>query len=484
MSSLQTLLEDHREKLLLVLYFAVMALVAGPLFRTLGNAWTDGQVFRELFIALQYLPTFSVSVEQSTALFTGLYIGLLVLFTLDPKKRWQGMLLSLGTVSALFALLSINLFIPNVDWGAHSAWLGAGAAAGVLLGGGRRLVRVRTNEPLEFRQAGTLLLYIISIIVIVGLLEYHLVLPEFLDAEPGVGLVVDPNVQAGVAVNTDGAITNTIFAAIFIGTMKRFVQYDAEESFFVLGPVGSGKSLFVVGMYLAALEDAENRSIDSPLKTSGDLMELVSEVDAANEDAGWEIQATEATELKNLNFQYISGSVFPKNVKVSSRDYAGEYLGDLPNALVSSPETIDDSTLRALSANVLEADTLIFLLDMERHTNNEPLGIDPYFDILDAAPDKNVILVSTKSDILAEQFRDEQALEAHQYFEEFHEFTNQTLTDNSQAIRALIQDTTGEEIHPVYYQTTTDDYGERVPMRDRNGNVMTIGFDELLEKMG
>ena len=86
---------------------------------------------------------------------------------------------------------------------------------------------------------------------------------------------------------------------------------------------------------------------------------------------------------------------------------------------------------------------------------------------------------------MAEQFRDERGLEAHQYFDEFRDYVNETLVQNDQTVRTLVQDTGGTNIQPVYYQTTVDEVtSERVPMRDRNGNVMTIGFDKLLDKMG
>lgn len=480
MSSIGEFLEHNGEKVLLVVYFLVMVIIAGPLFLVLGEAWQASDIVRP--VVRSFDPLISVDLEQFSALMFGGYLGLLVLLTLDPKKRVQGLLLWLGTVSALIGLLSIGLFIPNIDFGENIVWMLSGFVVGGVLGGGRQLLEVRTATALEFRRSATLLFYLVSAIVVVGLVEYHVNLPQFVQVagDEVQLLTVAPTVE----LNWDSLGRNSVMAAVFVVTLRRFVTYDASESFFILGPPGSGKSLFLVGKYLAALDDAVGREADTPLNPSSDLMELVGALDAASKDTGWKLDSTGATDVEDLQFSFIDGRVFPKNIELSSLDYAGEYLEELPNALMSADSEIDNSTVRLLAQRVRNANTLVLLIDVERYHNNEPLEIEPYFDILNAASNKDVILVATKCDILAEEFRDAQALEAHQYFDEFQEFVNETLVENNQAVRTLVQDTSGSVIHPVYYQTTTNETGERVPMRDRNGNVQTVGFDRLLEKMG
>ncbi|SNR48920.1 P-loop NTPase family protein [Halorubrum vacuolatum] len=478
--SIGTFLEENGEKVLLVVYFVVMIVVAGPLFLVLGEAWEASDVFRPLILSLN--PLIGVNLEQFSSAMFGGYLGLLVLLTLDPKKRIQGLLLWLGTVSALIGLLSIGLFIPNIDFTANVLWILSGFVVGAIVGGGRQLLEVRTASALEFRRSATLLFYLISVVVAVGLIEYHVNLPQVIEVASN-----EVHVQAenpSVDVDWNGIGRNTLMAGVFVVTLRRFVTYDASESFFILGPPGSGKSLFLVGKYLEALDDAVGRDTDTPLNPSGDLMELVSALDAASKDTGWKLDSTGATDIEDLRFRFISGRVFPKNIELSSLDYAGEYLEELPTALMSADEEIDNSTVRLLAQRVRDANTLVLVIDVERFHNNEPLDIEPYFDILNAASNKDVLLVATKCDILAEGFRDKQALEAYQYFDEFKEFVNDTLIQNSQAVRTLVQDTSGSEIHPVYYQTTTNENGERVPMRNQNGNVQTVGFDELLQKMG
>jgi len=140
------------------------------------------------------------------------------------------------------------------------------------------------------------------------------------------------------------------------------------------------------------------------------------------------------------------------------------------------------TTLARVHEAVAKADTLLLLIDCERYANDESLDIEPYFEILQAADDKDVILVASKADVLAERFREEKGLNAEQYFDDFKQFTNDRLRTN-QTIQSLVAQSAGTEIHPVFYQTRRNDEGERVPMRN-SGSVATVGFDELLERLG
>jgi hypothetical protein len=472
--------KNNNEKLLLFAYFFIILGTAWPLFQTLGQAWQSSEIVRPLIYTINiYL---GISLEEFSAICFGFYIGLLSLFTIDPKKRWQGLLLWLGTTSGLVALLTVDLFIPNINFVANAIWVISGLLVGVIIGGGRQALQVRTAQSLEFRKAAQLIFFIISVIIIIGLIEYHVSFPELI-AVSGNNVSI-ASVSPNISFNSDGAFLNFLLAGVFIATLNRFVEYDASKSYFALGPKESGKSLFLVGMYLAALNEAESRVSDAPLNPSSDLMNLVSNLDSGSQESGWDIGATDATDVNSLHFNYISGKIFPKNISLFGLDYAGEYLSDLPSALVSPPRDIDNTTLKILKNEIEITDTLILVLDAERYSNGESLEIEPYFDILKSLSDKNVMLVATKADILAEEFKKDRGLEAYQYFNEFREYVNQEFTEGNQNIRTLVQDTSGTEIQPVYYQTRVTDNGERVPMRDSRGNVNIVGFDELLEEMG
>jgi len=480
MNGLQSAAENHAEKVELLIYFVVVIFAGYFLFRTMGESWENSQLFRPIIRSFD--PIFSITLEAFAAACIGLYVGLLVIFSLDNKKRWQGFLLWLGTAVSLIVLQGMGLLLPNVDLADNALLILLGMVFGAVSGGGRALLDFNSSEPLEFRKAGRLLFYFITTIVFLGLIEYHVTFPDFLQVTGGGLSVLMP--EQGPEITTDGLFFNAGLALVFVYTLKEFVQYDAEETFLVLGPKGSGKSLFVIGMYYAALDRARSRKADAPLRPSGDLIELIDEFDAASQNDGWVVESTERTEIRELRFQYLSGRLFPKNLVLSSLDYAGEFLRDLPNALMADEENIDNEEIRLVARRVEEADTLIMLLDVERYENDDSLEIEAYFDILSATSGTEVLLVATKADILAERFKEEERLEAHQFPEEFHEYVNRELINNSAAVENLVEDASGSEIYPVYYQTKSDGDDERIPLRDEHGQVEPVGFDVLLERIG
>ncbi|QRV15958.1 hypothetical protein JMJ58_03410 [Haloterrigena salifodinae] len=478
-----TTLNRHREKVSLVGYFVVMLGLTLPLATMLGSAYEDGKLTRSL-IDLHLLVD-AIDLEGVSVFLLGIFIGLLILLTIDPKKRWQGYLLWIGLVISLLGLWTIGLFIPNIDFTSTTnlGWLAVGILLGLVLGGGRKLLRTQTAQAFEFRSAAKGIYLIVALLIVSALIETHLVYPTIFEITAD-GVSIVSSETSGVSVETDGLARNAVLSGIFIHTVRRFIQYDSEEDFFVLGPRGSGKSLFLIGAYLEALNRGRNDEAtkQTPLQPSQELMKMVENLDQRSE--GWLIEATGRGEIKDLAFQYVHGSTFPKNVKVSSIDYAGEYLSRLPDALSGAVTEDDaDNTLLRLSDGVEDADTLILLVDLERYANGESLDISEYFSILQAANDKGIFVVATKADVFIEDFQKEQGIEPHLAFDEFKDFVNQRLRQSEQ-IDSLIRQTAGAEIHPVYYQTTENENGDRVPMRDETGSVMTIGFDRLLNELG
>jgi len=233
------LISDNSEKLRLVGYFVVVIAVAAPLFSSLGEAWQRSDIFKQLIQTPGALGI--VSVEQLSAFLFGVYAGLLLLLILDPKKRIQGLLLGFGTVSALIALQSQGLFLPNIDFVANIPLVVGGVVLGGIAGGGRNLFEIQTADALEFRRAASLLFVILSAITIVGLIEYHVSFPQIITPVFGEGTVdiVVPN-SPNVEFNSEGLIRNVVLSSIFIATLRSFFEYDSAEDFFILGPIGSG----------------------------------------------------------------------------------------------------------------------------------------------------------------------------------------------------------------------------------------------------
>jgi hypothetical protein len=472
--------QENREKVQLIIYLIVIIVFAGLLSPMLGEAWQRGGFPRRLFYALN---VFGVRTEAVATFIMGLFFGSLLLMIYDTKKRLQGVLLFSGSTIGILLLSSQGLLLPNINFGETLLWLVVGLLTGIVIGGGRQLLSARDARSLELRRASKLVFYMLTVIVLVGFFEYHLSYPVPFQFTPeGQFTVTEGTRSLDLHGGAQQIAFNAIMVTGFVVVTKRFVQYDAKKDFLVLGPKAAGKSLLLVGSYLEALERySGSEDATTPLNPSQDLMNLVGQLDRQQD--GWFISATRTQELETLNFQYVYGSVFPMNIQLSGLDYAGEWLEEIPDVMLGTTDKSEiPATLNRIHEAVEQADTLLLLIDCERYVNDEPLDIEPYFDILQAADNKDVILVASKADVLAERFREEKGLNAEQYYEDFKQFTNDRLKSN-QTIQSLVAQSAGTEIHPVYYQTRVNDEGERVPMRN-SGSVATVGFDKLLERLG
>lgn len=480
MAGLVEAVRENREKAELVVYLVGIVVFAGLLSPMLAGAWERAGLSRLFFRALGVL---GFGVDPASALVLGFFSGSLLLMIYDTKKRLQGILLLGGSAIGLALLASRGLLLPSVSYFTTVVqWIGLGAVLGVVSGGGRQLVSANDAQVVELRRASRTVFYLLATVVVVGLVEYHVSYPVPVRiARDGQFVLTGLSEPIGLREGPQRFALDALLVAGFVATARRFVRYDAERDFLVMGPKASGKSLLLVGTYLEALERFSGDDETTPLNPSQDLMGLVSQLD--REQDGWFVSATRRQELERLHFQYVYGSVFPLNVQVTGLDYAGEWLGDVPDVLLGAVDESEvPSTLARVRDAVVAADTLILLIDCERYANDEPLDVEPYFDILQAEDETDVILVATKADVMADRFREERGLNAEQYFEDFRRFLNDRLRTN-QTVQSLVAQSGSSTIHPVFYQTRVNDAGERVPMRNA-GSVATVGFDRLLERLG
>jgi GTPase SAR1 family protein len=470
--------EQHDEKLFFIGYLALTAIVSFLFSDLLIDAWEASQAIKPL-TRLGILAGFS---QYLIPLFIfGIFVGALLLMTVDSKKRWSALILSIGFGIVIYSLITAGQILPS-DFNnpRYFAWIGGGALFSIVIGGGLELIRLRSLSPNEFRRAPKLVYYFTLVIATFAIAEIHFVYPEFLSVTSQ-NLIIQP-VSPSVEVNTNGIVVNGLIAIATIGTTRQFINYDADEEFFVLGPPASGKSLLMIGGYLQALERDADKSIRrrESIDPSQDLMELAENLDRDNSE--WIVEATGRGEFRNLEFNYVRGQLFPKNVTIGSVDYAGEHLRRIPDALagdISDPS----EELQLLTQGIQQADTLILLVDIERFVNNEGLGISEYFKILEEAGDKGVVVVATKCDILADKFYEEEEASPESKFGSFRQYVEDKLTQSEQ-FRTLLRQTPDSEIYPVYYKTEFNEDGDRVPIRDESGSVTTVGFEHLLERLG
>jgi len=469
---------DNREKAYLLGYFVLILGLSLPVAGMVTRGYQEANLVRSL-LRLRLLAGITLT-QVSVAAF-GVFIGLLILMSIDRKKRVQAVLLWIGVLVSLVVITSQGLGPGLGDALASSVWFIGGLIVGLLVGGGTKLLNFETLRLLEFRRASEGVYVLLFLVTALTFLELHIVYPSIFNVgADGVGVRTIDSLSFGI--NQDGLVQNVVTTGLFLFVVNRFIQYDADKDFFIIGPKASGKSLFLAGAFQEANQRAKTTDNATPLNPSQDLMEMMDEFD--RQQSGWMIGATGRGELNDLRFQFVHGSVFPTNITLAGADYAGEYLERLPDALSGAIEEEDmDTTLERLREGVSRADTLVIIVDCERFVNNEPLEISPYFSILQAAGDKNALLVATKADHLAEEFEEENQLEPHQYYEEFTDYVNQRLRQN-QNINGLVTQVGDARIHPVYYQTKVDEQGNIVPMRDQQGNALTVGFESLLERLG
>lgn len=461
------------------MYFLVIIGCAVPLSQMLGGAYVNGNITRS-FLRLRLLA--GISLEVLSIVIFGIYVGVLILLCLDPKKRLQGALLAGGTVLGLIGLQGQGLFLPNVDIVTNLPVLIVGLLIGITIGGGRKLLNIRQSRMLEFRSAARILSVLLTGFIIIGFLEQHIIYPQLLSVSSEQVQIGVEQQTSGISIEGDGLFVNAFVSVLFVGTIRRFMKYDAEQRFFILGPRGSGKSLFLTGTYLAANRRRNGDRNSRPRKPSRDLMEMVQAFDELENQ--WPIQATGQSELNELNFQFTKGSLLPKNMELESTDYAGEQLRRLPDALLGNmSENEVDNTLRRLREGVRQADTLVYIIDVERFTTDEQsLDMADYYDINAVRDNATVVIVATKADYLANEFDDETGLRARKDYREFKKYVNDRLRQ-SETINSLVNESGGTEIHPVYYETKENENGEVVPLRDETGSPMLVGFEEFLKEM-
>lgn len=472
-------LQSNREKLKLLGYFVLVIVLAVPVSGILATGYNSANIVRAV-LRLRY--PLDIELASVAMGMMGLFLGLLVLMVLDQKKRVQSVLLLLGTIIGVIVISSQGLFLSNIDLLGNIHWVALGIVAGMALGGGEKLIDFdRPPHRKEFRRASQGVYFLIALVTILAFLESHVTYPRLFQVTvEGVELRTLQDTSFGLV--TEGLLFDTVAVGGFLYIANKFITYDANKNFFILGPRGSGKSLFLIGSYLQALDRMRNSSQATPLNPSQDLMAMVEQLDRDTND--WIVESTGRGEVNVLEFQYVQGSVFPTNIHISGVDYAGEYLERLPDALTGVMDDDDmDATINRLVEGIESAQTLLLLVDIERFIEGRPLEITEYFSILQSASDKNVILIATKADHLAEEFEEERGLAAHRYFDDFTEYTNQRLRQNEN-INSLVTQVGSVDICPVYYQTKTNENGNRVPMRDDTGSVVTVGFEQLLKKLG
>lgn len=462
----------------LLVRFLVTVATAPVIGWLIGRVWVPGIPIYdrglELVVALLGLAT-EPAIELVSVFGLGLYAGLLALLLLDVTKRVQGMLLLLATLLVLGVTAAMGVFLPNLEL----TWLNVVAGVGGLLVGllveFDQLLRIdraasRVRRPTlddgtvpEFRTAAYLLFGVVALLIVASL---------------------------GQAVTADIVrVWDVAAAGAFLVTGYQFVQYESETGYMILGPARAGKSMLTLGLCLELV------TADGPRPNPNDYLqrglERVSNLVPGEER--WPIPSTLPDELSVASFEVIVGYYFPRRLELTALDYAGQHLERVAQLFEQGETSEDEGVPGEVAELIAEGDTLLVLLDVERleypgkfredvaADESISWGLNQYATILQNHDPEDVVVVATKCDILIDRGHVDAPAVGGSY-DDFRAAVTEYLASRPD-VRELL-DMVGEStIHPVYYATKRRGEDEYVPRLDEQGNLMPVGYGQLLAEL-
>lgn len=427
----------NKEYFLLFGYLGII-LLTFPLIDIFIRAWNreDGLI-RLIANILWYIDPSGVSIFIT--LISGFYIGSIILMFLDRKKRTHAIILGIGFLIIFLYIISGNVF-SNVDWNFIYFFIGTGL--GIILGGGLSILEGKK----EFRMAPKNISYF----------SFILILPTILTLLP----------------NNENIVIDAMIVGAFVILFGETINYEIKgPKIFILGPKNSGKTLFLAGCYLRALNISE-----IPVRPSRYLLELIDEI---HRDGVYWPSYTPG--IKDYQFNYETGKYFPKDTVIKTVDYPGPYLEKIVEYMdKESPkdDESDDYKYFQISQEVKNSNKLIFIIDGGRFPNFGDMGIIHYIRIINKMNDMDkkveCFVVVTKSDIFKNEYDSDD-------YEEFKKYIEEKFSKNIN-VKQLLSEATNISFYPVYYYTKKTE-GGYVPMRDDYGNVFTYGFDKFMDDL-
>lgn len=319
---------EHRK---LLQYAVVIVLTAPVISGMLTRAWGPERETYQLLLQLQELLLLTPGVPAMAAMAAfglALFITVLAIFSMDVRKRFQGVLLSVGTLLVILQLAAANILVPSINPFDRLA------AGGIILGVGLGLfleweqittidlgrssvghVCASNGHAIAFRRATRMVFLLVTAVIVWGLAQSYIA---------GVLQFFDP-----------------VASGAFVLMLSRFVEYDATHSFQVLGPKQAGKSMFLLGLYQQrrrAIEAGGIQTAPNPSPGMRSLLSRLSGYDPAID--GWPTAANPVGErgLRRIWFSFTANRMFPVELTLTAIDHGGEHLRDIAERL--RPETL------------------------------------------------------------------------------------------------------------------------------------------------
>ncbi|MFC6954835.1 hypothetical protein [Halorubellus litoreus] len=499
-------LDAFWEKVDLVVYLALIAVVTPAATKMVSAAWQSGGLSRTLVVTLEELV--GVSHLEFVLFWLGAYAGLVALLLFDDIKRVQGVLLVVASAIAFVGFRS-NGLLTSLQPVENAPVLAAGFALSFVLAGGRRLRNGK--PPYEFRAATAALFWVVATIVTVGFLERHL-------------SYTTPVSFADGRLQTAAAVTNVTFvgadlftdfvaASVLVIGAHLFTSYRAQRDVFVLGVQRAGKTMLAAALYKAAEQESPNTRLN-PSEPLTSLSSSIHGDDDAVDGFGDDDYTgpTEKGETHLHRFRSLDGALFKEYVNVDVLDYAGEYVGaklveyvkafapsrklslawvvyvyESVRGLPSIPEKaegLDSAEIQRLMAKqIVHSDTLCVIVDAGSLVPEVPYGdedyrmqddlssyLETYVQILrhvdeSLLEEKEVVLVVTKSDYLYQLYR---TVDTRLDFFQWVNYYLLESPEGREKLGPLVNQAQVDRVHPVYYDLDHDaslEAGEPVPDR-------------------
>ncbi len=412
-------------------------------------------------------------IELMMSVLFGGYAAVLALFTLDWRKRVQGLLLILGSISMLAVLWSYGMLLVHLDVTPENA--GAFLVGVAVIAFFERnelydLLETRSLDDREFDRATTVLFLTLVVVVVGAWVQVYLV-DELLH------------------------VVDTPAVLLLLYFLVGFFTFTSNATTAVVGPRESGKTTTILGLYYAFNERYAN--VTEPTTA---LDALLSQVDDMEQGDDWPIENT--TGFEEIGFYHVVSGFFPRRYRFSAWDHPGETLDQLANELED-----DLSVLQRIRHFLLDVQTLL-LPGFSRgkaerfyhETRNADLAI-LLIDIrrlLDPSVSTElhklrkvglrvrenggeVLVAATKVDLILDDLltttedADPQSLASEGAIKDV---LNEELQERSQ-IGDMLRDVGCDEIHPLFFRHTETEAGQSVPMLDDHEDLQGEGHEQF-----
>ncbi len=441
-------------------YVVVLFLLTPYVLDILLNAWE----FQEgtMHIIARYIWTIdSNGVVALVCLVMGIYVGAVPLLLADEKKRFQAIIFLVVFTYVIWHIY-IGILFPEIIWSENFHWVLLGACVSFFVSGGRNLL----NGRKEFPRARAIITLISMLLIWFALIYYN------------IDLYIAEKFSANNGLLNDLLVTLT-FSVFFLGFMN---FKPGTTNIFVLGPMASGKSLFMAGTYLHTLEDFKT----DPSNVSDDLINLIEEMQVKD----W---PDRSRELADYRFTHRSGMFFVKETEFGTLDYPGPYLKDIGLYLDATmnktayPEDGMEKQEKILHIvkRVIEAKSLILLVDGARYPNFTDMGIKYYLKILGVLnrhnKRKDIYIVVTKCDIFRDEYKNETGFSVKSPMDpEFNKFIMNKFIENT-SMKQLLKESSGAMIYPVFYDTVEqEDGGYKLVKGEDQSIYPPFGYQNLM----